>query len=78
MFDRVYDSEGHLQTSPLAILRVYTEFMKNKYDMITVDADSIHRILRHLCSKMPLIANEAFDTPITMEALHTAVKQGKN
>jgi len=78
MIDRVYDSEGHLKTSPLAILRVYTEFMKNKYDMITADADSIHRILRHSCSKMPLIANEALDTPITMEEMHIAVKQGKN
>jgi hypothetical protein len=76
MIDRVYDSEGHLQTSPLTILRVYTKFMKNKDDMITVDAESIHRILRHSCSKMPHIANEALDNPITMEELHIAVKQG--
>jgi hypothetical protein len=66
MIDRVYDSEGHLQTSQLTILRVFTEFMKNKYDTIKVDADSIRRILRHSYSKMPHIANEALDTPITM------------
>jgi hypothetical protein len=41
--------------------------MKNKYDMMTVDVVSIHRILRHSSSKMPLIANEALDNPITME-----------
>jgi hypothetical protein len=52
--------------------------MKNKYDMITVDVDSIHRILRHSSSKMPHIANEALDNPITMEELHLAVNQGKN
>jgi len=77
MIDRVYDSEGHLQTSPLKTLRVFTEFMKNKYDTITVDADSIRRILRHSCSKMPHIANEALSTPITLEELHIAVTQGK-
>ena len=51
--------------------------MKNKCDTINVDADSIRRILRHSYSKMPHIANEALDTPITMKELHIAVKQGK-
>jgi hypothetical protein len=78
MIDSVYDSEAHLQTSPLAMLRVYTELMKNKYDKITVNADSIHRILRHSSSKMPLIANEALDSLNTMEELHIAVKEVKN
>jgi len=74
MVDRVYDSEGNLQTSPLTILRAFTGFTKNKYDMITVDKDSFDRMLRRTGITVPHIANVALDRPVTMEELHIAVR----
>ena len=75
--DRVYNSEGNLQTSPPTILRTFTEFMKKKYSIITVDDDSLNRILQHTRKTVPPLATEALDMPITMEELRIAVKQGK-
>ena len=77
MVDRVYDSEGNLQTPPLTVLRAFMGFTKNKYDTITVDKDSFDRMLRRTSIIVPHIANVALDRPITMEELHIAVRQGK-
>jgi hypothetical protein len=51
--------------------------MKKKYSIITVDDDSLNRILQHTRKTVPPLATEALDMPITMEELRIAVKQGK-
>ena len=73
----VYD-DGNIQTTPMNVLRTFTMFMRKKYDTIQVDSDSVNRMLQGSKKHIPQEANDALDAAITMDELHTAVKQGKN
>ena len=78
MVNSVYDNYGNIQTTPMNILRTFTMFMKNKYDTIQVDSDSVNSILQKSKKHIPQEANDTLDGAITMDELHIAVKQGKN
>jgi hypothetical protein len=50
--------------------------MESKYDDIQVDPGNVHSMLRGIRRTIPAEANAALGTPITLEELHAAVKQG--
>jgi exonuclease III len=77
MVKEIRDVEGTLQTSPTAIVRTFKDFFETKYNTIITDNDSIQRIARGIGKKVPPEANTAFESPISMEELHAAIKQGK-
>jgi len=77
MVNNVYDNDVNIQTTLMNILRTFTMFIKKKYDTIQVDSDSVYRMLQRSKKHIPQEANDALDAPITMDELHTAVKQGK-
>jgi len=77
MVNSVYGNDGNIQTTPMNILRTFTNFMKKKYDTLHVDSDSAHRMLQRSKKHIPQEANDALDAPITMDELLIAVKQGK-
>jgi hypothetical protein len=76
MVKAIRDVVGNLRTSPPAIMRTFKDFMTKKYNTIIID-DSILCIARDIEEKVPPEATPAFETPISMEELQAAVKQGK-
>jgi hypothetical protein len=51
--------------------------MKSKYGDIQVDPGNVHSMLRGIRITISADANAALGTPINVEELHAAVKQGK-
>jgi hypothetical protein len=51
--------------------------MSRKYDHIPVEEDNIRRMVECGLKKIPPQANDALETPITVEELRSAVKHGK-
>jgi len=74
---QVYDTDGSLKTSPADILRVFTDYVRRKYDHIEVNEERIRHIMNCGLKTMPSAANTALEESITMEELFQAVKQGK-
>jgi len=60
------------------ILRTFTILMKEKYDTIQVDSDSVYRMLQRSKKHIPQEENNDLDAPITMDEVHTALKEGKH
>jgi len=71
------DTDGSLKTSPADILRVFTDYMRRKYDHIQVNEERIRHITNCGLKTIPSSANTALEESITMEELYQAVKQGK-
>ena len=74
---QVRDGMNTIQTTPFAILRVFTTEMKNKYDSIPHMGNSMQQLLRHACQQLPATATTAMEEPLSLEELHHAIKQGK-
>jgi len=74
---QVYDTDGSLKTSPADILRVFTDYMRRKYDHIQVNEERTRHMMNCGLKTMPSAANTAREESITMEELFQAVKQGK-
>jgi hypothetical protein len=74
---QVRDGMHNIQSTPYAILRVFTTEMKNKYSTILPKVNSIKHLLRHVCKKLPTTAMTELEVPLSMDELHHAIKQGK-
>jgi hypothetical protein len=59
------------------ILRTFKDMTEKKYEIIQVAENDITRMLRGVNTTIPAEANMTLQTPITVEELKTAVKQGK-
>jgi len=73
----VYDTDGSLKTSPADILRVFTEYMRRKYEHIQINEEIMSRMMYCGLKTIPSPAYTALEESITMEELLEAVKQGK-
>jgi hypothetical protein len=73
----VYDEEGVPQTSTVGILRTFRNHMYKKFDRITIDYDSLQRLLDGRNNTLPNEATVAIDEPIKMDELKRAVMKGK-
>jgi len=73
----VYDTDGSLKTPPADILRVFTDYMRRKYDHIQVNEERMRHMMNCGLNLIPSAANTTLEESITMEELFQAVKQGK-
>jgi hypothetical protein len=73
---QVYDTDGSLKTSPADILRVFTDYMRPKYEYIQVNEERMRHMMNCGLRTIPSTANTALEESITMEELFQAVKQG--
>jgi hypothetical protein len=73
----MYDTDGSLMTSPADIFRVFTEYMRRKYDHIQVNEERMRNMTNCGLKTVPSAANTALEESIIMEELLQAVKQGK-
>ena len=74
---QVYDTDGSLKTPPADILRVFTDYMRRKYDHIQVNEERMRHMMNCGLNLIPSAANTTLEESITMEELFQAVKQGK-
>ena len=57
----VYDTDGSLKTSPADILRVFTDYMKRKYDHIQVNEERMRYMMDCVLKTIPSAANTALE-----------------
>ena len=74
---QVYDTDGSLKTSPADILRVFTDYMRRKYDHIQVNEEIMRHMTNCALETIPSAVNTVLEESKTMEELFQAVKQGK-
>jgi hypothetical protein len=63
--------------SSTEVLRIFTEYLRCRYDHITIDDECVRRITDCGLRTIPPAANEALEEPITMDELLQAIKKGK-
>jgi hypothetical protein len=73
----VYDEEGVPQTKKVGILKTFRKYMYKKLGNITIEYDSLRRLLDGRHNILPNEATEAIDASITMDELKRAVQKGK-
>jgi predicted membrane GTPase involved in stress response len=66
MVTKIMDNNGIEHTTPITILRTITEYMRGKYDAITVDENTFRQLVGHVNRVLPQEANSALEAPITI------------
>jgi len=74
---QIYDQEGTLHTSSADILRSFAAYMRQKYDHIPIDDESIRRMVDCGTKKILTAAHVALEEPITKDELLHAIRKGK-
>jgi hypothetical protein len=74
---RLQDRNAITHTTMAGILRALKEHMRTKFDVIPVNEDNIHQLMRAVRRKFPPEAEIDLDTPTTMDELRDSIKRGK-
>ena len=78
MVARIFDTDDTVQTSATGMLHTFAKYMRNKFDIFTVNENQIRDLLAHTKTRVPPEANVELEAPISMEEMEMAVRQGKN
>jgi hypothetical protein len=68
MVNTIQDCAGNTYTSSSDVLRPFSAFLRNKYD-ISVDEENVTALMRDVNKTLPQEANLALDAPIKIDEL---------
>jgi hypothetical protein len=73
----IQDADNKIQTAPLKILHVFTEYFSKKIDTIPVQMDSIQQMINAIPNTIPPESHIEMDAPFTINDLKQTIRKGK-
>jgi len=70
MVTKIMDNNGIEHATPTTILRTLTEYMRGKYDAMTVDDNRFRRLVGHVNNVLSQEANSALEAPLQWRNSH--------
>jgi len=74
----IQDRIGVIHTTMPDIKHTFKDYMQTKFDIISVDGESLRRLMQNVTKTLPQDAAKILDTPITLDELRCAVQKGKS